>query len=63
MQIRQIHGFQNERYDPQKKPEERFAWFIGPWLDWVNAGSERDRDGNPELKIEQEETMMEVNAG
>ena len=50
IKIRQIHGYRNEAYcgyDINEK--ERFGWFLGPWLKWVNAGSKRDRDGNPIL--------------
>ena len=49
--IRQIHGYKNEGYPGGKnrKPEERFAWFLEPWLDWVNRGSPRDRKGEPIL--------------
>ena len=59
--IRQIHGYQNEHYRPAVKPEQRFAWFLGPWLEWVNAGSERDRNGNPILPGA-EESKVEVEA-
>lgn len=52
VRIRQIHGYQNERYGPAAEPEKRFAWFLGPWLQWVNAGSERDREGFPVLPDE-----------
>lgn len=52
--IRQVHGFRNERYkggggfmgDTIRK---KLAYFLGPWLDWVKAGSKRDRKGNPIL--------------
>ena len=47
--IRQIHGYRNEHYDGATAPEKRFDWFLGPWLEWVNGGSERDRSGNPVL--------------
>ena len=51
IRIRQIHGYKNEAYCGRAiKEEERFAWFLKPWLEWVNAGSKRDRDGNPILK-------------
>lgn len=56
--IRQIHGYMNERYKDAADPRERYAWFLGPWLDWVNSGSERDRDGNPVLP--ETETITEV---
>jgi len=54
--IRQIHGYQNERYGHRKtgaRPEERYADFLQTWLDWVNAGSERDKDGRPILPEEE----------
>lgn len=57
--IKQIHGYRNERYGAAQKPEERFAWFLEPWLEWVNAGSERDHDGKPVLPgAEQIETEV-----
>lgn len=63
--IRQVHGYRNEGYGkPGERgpdPAERYAWFLGPWLDWVNAGSERDRDGNPVLEKNTE--SAEVIAG
>lgn len=65
--IRQIHGYKNEHYGGKTKPaavlppKDRFAWFLEPWLEWVNAGSERDRDGNPVLPGA-EESKVEVEA-
>lgn len=47
-QMRQIHGFRNERGgapDPRKK----MAWLLDPWLAWIAAGSKRDRKGNPKI--------------
>jgi len=58
MVIRQIHGYQNERYQGAADPRERYAWFLEPWLNWVNSGSERDRDGNPVLP--EKEIITEV---
>lgn len=54
--LRQIHGYQNERYKPAPKlsARERFAWLLEPWLDWVNDGSPRDRDGKPIVKGHEE---------
>ena len=57
MRIRQIHGYKNEGYPGGKnrKPEERYAWFLEPWLDWVNRGSPRNRKGEPVLNNKQQE--------
>lgn len=50
----QIHGFQNEgvytakgRFAPD--PREVYRAFLDTWLDWLNKGSKRDKDGNPKL--------------
>ena len=60
VKIRQIHGYRNEAYCGYGISEkERFGWFLGPWLEWVNNGSERDRDGNPVLP-ESETNKTEV---
>lgn len=49
--IAQIHGYRNENYKNEHgaAPRERFDWFLSPWLQWVNAGSPRDKQGNPIL--------------
>ncbi|MBQ6609263.1 MAG: PcfJ domain-containing protein [Oscillospiraceae bacterium] len=47
--IKQIHGYRNEGYNGAVDPEIRFAGFLETWLAWVNAGSERDRNGLPVL--------------
>ena len=52
--IRQVHGYKNEGYAKSEereavKPSHRYAWFLEAWLGWVNAGSQRDRDGRPVL--------------
>lgn len=55
MEIMQIHGYRNEGYARREgereavNPRVRYAWFLDTWLDWVNSGSKRDRDGNPVL--------------
>lgn len=52
VEIAQIHGYKNEGYTMGKRgrdPRERFAWFLNVWLDWVNDGSRRDRNGRPVL--------------
>lgn len=63
MDIMQIHGYRNEGYARRSgereavNPRQRYAWFLDTWLEWVNAGSKRDRDGNPvmpEIKTKKE---------
>lgn len=53
--IRQIHGYRNEGYNLTSgkrgaPPAEKYAWFLAPWLDWVNDGSPRDKAGRPVMK-------------
>lgn len=51
-EIRQIHGYRNERLGNGKKirsPAEKFKPFLNEWLAWVAAGS---RTGNKSLKKE-----------
>ena len=50
----QIHGFKNEgehtlkgRFAPD--PREVYREFLDTWLDWLEKGSRRDKDGNPKL--------------
>lgn len=52
--LRQIHGFKNEgeytlkgRFAPD--PREVYREFLDTWLDWLEKGSRRDKDGNPKL--------------
>lgn len=54
--LRQIHGYQNESYKhaPKLSARERFAWLLEPWLNWVNDGSPRDKDGKPIVKGNEE---------
>lgn len=53
--ICQIHGYKNERYmkdltaREMNGPQYKFRWFLDAWKDWVEAGSKRDRQGNPIL--------------
>ena len=51
VKIRQIHGYRNEHYKNEHgaDPRQRFAWLLEPWLEWVNSGSQRDRQGRPVL--------------
>lgn len=57
--IWQIHGYKNERYtkagNPAIPPRERYRDFLDTWLAWVNAGSERDKQGRPILPTMQKE--------
>ena len=57
--IRQIHGYQNEGYakpgKPVLPPRERYRDFLDTWLAWVNAGSKRDKQGRPILPEMQKE--------
>ena len=53
--LRQIHGKGNDIGKKDwEKPEREMAWLLEPWLDWVNGGSPRDRDGKPIVKGNEE---------
>ena len=52
--LEQIHGYRNEglytaggRFAPD--PRETYRDFIDTWLDWLEKGSKRDKDGRPKL--------------
>lgn len=45
--IRQAYGYKDDRYKGAVPTTERFSWFFSVWLGWVNAGSQRDKNGNP----------------
>lgn len=50
--IKQIHGWDDERTacpeNPGRTPcMELYAEFLTVWLDWLKAGSKRDKKGNP----------------
>ncbi|MDY6444175.1 MAG: PcfJ domain-containing protein [Bacteroidales bacterium] len=52
--IVQVHGYRNEGYASGEakeavRPSTRYKWFLDAWLGWVNAGSQRDKDGSPVL--------------
>ena len=52
--IVQVHGYRNEGYasgaeKEAVRPSTRYKWFLDAWIGWVNAGSERDKEGNPVL--------------
>lgn len=48
--IRQIHGYRNEGYGAKVSMRDKYAWFLDPWLEWVNAGSKRDKAGKPVME-------------
>lgn len=52
--IRQVHGYRNENYRNSVAPQEKYRWFLQTWLDWVNAGSRRDENGQPVLPAAEE---------
>lgn len=67
--IRQIHGYRNEGYLNDRKldkltqdqkqnsrPQYKYKWFLDMWRAWVEAGSKRDKKGNPILMEEKEKT-------
>ena len=67
--IRQIHGYRNEGYLNESKwngltqaqrdysrPQYKYKWFLDIWRAWVQAGSKRDKKGNPILMEEKEKT-------
>lgn len=50
----QIHGFRNDR-DSAVRPRDEMAWLLDPWLDWLKAGSLRDKQGRAKIKFAKEE--------
>lgn len=52
--LRQIHGYRNDR-DSKVPPRDEMAWLIDPWLDWLKAGSPRDKEGRAKIKFTKEE--------
>ena len=45
----QVHGYRNE-LDGAANPRKTMAWMLDPWLDWIERGSPRKKDGSPKLK-------------
>ena len=45
----QVHGYRNE-LDGAENPRKTMAWMLDPWLDWIERGSPRRKDGSPKLK-------------
>lgn len=52
--LRQIHGYKNERYPYAKNPLNVYGWLIDLWQRWYRRGSRRDENGKP--IIEEEKT-------
>lgn len=44
--LRQIQGYKNSTYAIRKD----FGFVLTPWLEWINAGSKRDKEGLPIMK-------------
>lgn len=57
-EIVQIHGYRNELASCQEnpsrqRPEKLYAGILEPWLEWLKAGSKRNKDWTPkEIKKE-----------
>lgn len=44
----QLHGYKND-VKAKIKPRKKYAAILDLWLEWVKAGSKRDKEGNPKL--------------
>lgn len=47
-EIVQIHGYQND-IGAKGKPRTKYKEILEPWLEWLKAGSKRDKLGRPKL--------------
>ena len=56
-QIRQIHGYDNERSGGES-PRKVHKEFLDSWLAWLKAGSRRDQDRKPILPKRKEEAKI-----
>ena len=56
-QIRQIHGYGNER-DGRASPRKVHKAFLDTWLAWLRAGSRRDKAGKPVLPRRKEKANI-----
>lgn len=56
-QIRQIHGYGNER-DGRASPRKVHKAFLDTWLAWLRGGSQRDKAGKPVLLKRKEEANI-----
>ena len=64
-QIRQIHGYKNEREpcaaNPGKvNPRALHREFLAAWLKWLQGGSKRNEDGTPRLPRRKKERSAEL---
>lgn len=51
VQLRQIHGYQN---DAGRQPaRQKYAWFLEVWIEWMEQGSPRDKEGNPVIQAKE----------
>lgn len=49
-EIRQIHGYKDERYPHAVDPKIKYAELLDTWRDWFRHGSKRLPDGTPIIK-------------
>lgn len=49
----QIHGFRNDA-GSKNPPRTEYAFIVDPWLEWIKAGSKRDKNGKPKIKTKKE---------
>lgn len=47
VQMMQVHGYKNERYTHAVSARVKYDWFLSIWMQWLKAGSKRDKDGKP----------------
>ena len=52
--IRQVYGYHNDRVGCPENPKaiparKLYGAFLDEWLEWLNTGSKRDKDGRPKL--------------
>lgn len=59
-QLRQIHGYKNERESGSVSPKVTHAKFLKVWLKWLEQGSKRDKEGNPIIPKMKREKATEV---
>lgn len=43
----QVHGYKNENYKNAVRARVKYDWFLSVWMQWLKAGSKRDKDGKP----------------
>jgi hypothetical protein len=57
-EIRQIHGYQNDR-NAKTPPREAYAAALDPWIAWLNAGSPRDKEARPKVPAPKKKVKKE----